>query len=82
MYLPSKRELGLGKPLALNFAREFLPNDIDDVQRIFARRGAYPRFHNLLIRREIRDRWHEFEAKAAERALRDWCEDNGIELSD
>src|SRR2546428_14142508 len=29
--LPDRRELGLGKPLALAFAREFLPDDFDDV---------------------------------------------------
>jgi len=28
--IPDKRELGLGKPLALGFAREFLPNDFDE----------------------------------------------------
>src|SRR5262245_20133476 len=30
--LPDKKELGLGKPLALDFAREFLPNDFDEVR--------------------------------------------------
>jgi hypothetical protein len=29
--IPDKRELGLGKPLALDFAREFLPDDFDEV---------------------------------------------------
>jgi hypothetical protein len=29
--VPDKRELGLGKPLALDFAREFLAGDFDDV---------------------------------------------------
>ncbi|HEX3450537.1 MAG TPA: hypothetical protein VHS97_19935, partial [Isosphaeraceae bacterium] len=28
--LPDKRELGLGKPLVLAFARQFLPDDFDD----------------------------------------------------
>ena len=28
--IPDKRELGLGKPLALEFAREFLPNNFDE----------------------------------------------------
>jgi hypothetical protein len=38
--IPDKRELGLGKPLALEFAREFLPGDFDDVRHIFDRKGA------------------------------------------
>ena len=38
--IPDKRELDLGKPLALDFAREFLPDDYDEVRHIFSRRGA------------------------------------------
>jgi hypothetical protein len=33
--------LDLGKPLVLDFAREFLPDDYDEVRHIFSRRGAY-----------------------------------------
>ena len=46
-----KRELDLGKPLVLDFAREFLPDDYDEVRHIFSRRGAYRRYKNLLERR-------------------------------
>jgi len=80
--LPDKRELGLGKPLALDFAREFLPNDFDDVRSFFSKRGAYPKFGALLARRGATDRWHAFEAKATERALRDWCTQHSIETVD
>ncbi|WP_246510510.1 hypothetical protein [Bradyrhizobium glycinis] len=37
--VPNTRELDLGKPLVLAFAREFLPNDLDDVRYIFSKRG-------------------------------------------
>ncbi len=80
--IPDKRELGLGKPLVLDFAREFLPNDFDEVRYIFGKRGAYPKFRALLERRKAVDRWHDFEAKATERALRDWCELNSIAVVD
>jgi hypothetical protein len=80
--IPHKRDLGLGKPLALEFAREFLPGDYDDVRSMFSRRGAYPNFKDLLVRRRALDRWHAFENKATNKALRDWCEANSIELSD
>ena len=33
--IPDKRELDLGKPLALDFAREYLPDDYDEVRQIF-----------------------------------------------
>ncbi len=43
--IPDKRELGLGKPMVLDFAREFLPNDFDEVERyIFSKGGAYRKF--------------------------------------
>jgi hypothetical protein len=80
--LPDKRDLGLGKPLALAFAEEFLPGHVQRVREIFGRRGAYSKFHELLIRLNLRDRWHAFEAAAEERALRDWCEENDIKLID
>jgi hypothetical protein len=74
--IPDKRELDLGKPLALNFARQFLPNDFDEVRQIFSRRSAYSRFKVLSDRRGALDQWYDFEAKAEERALRVWCDLN------
>jgi len=41
--IPNKRELGLGKPSVLDFAREFLPNDFNEIRYIFSKRGAYPK---------------------------------------
>src|SRR5262249_35445269 len=49
--IPDKRELDLGKPLVLDFAREFLPDDYNEVRRIFSRRVAYRRYKDLLVRR-------------------------------
>src|ERR1017187_3047896 len=66
--IPDKRELGLGKPLALDFAREVLPDDFDEVRYMFSKRGAYKKFRALLIRRSALDRWYDFESKARERA--------------
>jgi hypothetical protein len=80
--IPDKRELDLGKPLALDFARQFLPGDFDDVRQIFSRRGAYAKFNNLLDRRGMLDQWYAFEAEAEESALKMWCELNSIEVSD
>ena len=80
--IPGKRDLDLGKPLVLDFAREFLPDDFDDVRYMFSKRGAYQKFRALLIRRPgALDRWYAFEAKATERALREWCADESIELA-
>jgi hypothetical protein len=80
--IADKKELDLGKPLALDFAREFLPDDFDDVWQFFNGRGAYARFKALLDQRGLLDQWYDFEAKAEERALREWCELNSIEVRD
>jgi hypothetical protein len=82
LQIPDKRGLDLGKPLALDFARQFLPGDFDDVLQFFSRRGAYARFKDLLDRKDVLDQWYDFEAKAEERALRMWCDLNSIEVSD
>ena len=79
--IPDKRELDLGKPLVLGFVREFLPNDFEEVRTIFSKRGAYQKFRALLTRRNALDRWHDFESKATEQALREWCELNSIEVA-
>jgi hypothetical protein len=82
LQLPDKYELNLGNPLVLAFAREFLPRDFDEVQRIFSKRGAYSNFKSLLARRGAIDRWHDFQNKETERALREWCELNDIKVVD
>ena len=82
LQIPDKRELDLGKPLALDFARQFLPNDFDEVRQLFSKRGAYARFKDLLDRSRALDQWYDFEAKAEERELRMWCDLNSIEVND
>ena len=79
--IPDKTELDLGKPLVLDFAREFLPVDYDEVRHIFSRRGAYRRYKDLLVRHGALERWYDFSNKAEEAVLREWCAENGIDFS-
>ena len=79
--IPDKRELDLGKPLVLDFAREFLADDYDEVRHLFSRRGAYRRYKELLVRRDALERWYDFSNKSEAAALREWCAENGIDLS-
>ena len=79
--IPGKRELDLGKSLALDFAREFLPDDYDEVRHIFSRRGAHRRYKELLVRRDALKRWYDFSNKSEAAAVREWCAENGIDLS-
>jgi hypothetical protein len=82
LVLPDRYALDLGKPLVLDFARTHLPDHFDEVRNIFSRKGAYKRFRALLIRTKALDRWYDFEAEAKERALREWCRDNSIDVVD
>jgi hypothetical protein len=56
--------------------------DYDEVRHIFSRRGAYRRYRDLLVRRGALERWYDFSNKSEETALRKWCAENGIELSE
>src|SRR5258708_5890139 len=67
--IPDKRELDLGKPLVLDFAREFLPDDYDEVRHIFSRRGAYRRYKDLLVRRAAPERRNDISNKGQEGAF-------------
>jgi hypothetical protein len=80
--VPNKRDLDLGRPVVLDFAREFLPNDFDEVRYIFSKKGAYAKFKGLLAHRSALDRWYSFEEQATERALREWCNLHSIEVAD
>lgn len=76
--LPYKNDLGLGKPLVLDFAYRFLPDEADEIEDIFRRRGAYVRFKAILERKGMLEKWYEFENEAQEKALREWCKESGI----
>jgi hypothetical protein len=78
--VPHKRDLYLGKNLALNFMGEKLPESCDTVATFFRHRGAYGRFKDLLERKGMLETWYEYEAQAVEQALRTWSEENGLQL--
>jgi hypothetical protein len=80
--IPHKNDLDVGRSLVFVFVSERLPNELDEVERYFSRRGAYARFKDLLARKEALDAWYEFEANAQRKALREWCEENSIEITD
>jgi hypothetical protein len=80
--VPHKNDLDLGRNLVFAFVDEHLPNQSNAVRDIFRSKGAYRRFRDMLESRGILDKWYAFEASATEAALRAWCEEVGIQLSD
>ena len=80
--VPHKKDLDLGRKLALSFVEQQLPDDYDTIAGFFRGRGAYRRFNDFLDSRGVIESWYAFEASATEEALRSWCRENNIELND
>jgi len=80
--IPHKTELDLGNTLAFRFVEEQLPHRYKDVRACFGRRGAYARYKDLLAAEGCLEAWYAFEAKSTERALREWCNANGIHVTE
>ena len=59
--IPHKNELGLGKELVLDFAYELMPNEANEIESIFRRKGAYSKFKALLERKGVIDKWYKYE---------------------
>jgi len=78
--VPHKNVLELGKRLVFEYVSKFLPDDLDRVESIFSRRGAYTRFKDLLEEKGHLDEWRKFEDDQTKNALIQWCTDNDIEL--
>ncbi len=80
--IPHKNDLDLGRALVLEFVGTHMPSDSNEVRQIFRRPGAYRRFKDFLERKKLLERWYEFEKQREEEALRKWCRENEIQLSD
>lgn len=78
--IPHKNDLDLGRELVLRFAEERMPQRYDRIDGIFRSRGAYGRFKDLLEAEGRLDEWYAYEAAATARALREWCQENGIHV--
>jgi hypothetical protein len=79
--IPHKNDLDLGRPLVFKFVRQRLPEEYQEVRRYFSKRGAYSRFKDLLVRKGVLKEWYDFEAEAQKEALREWCEENSIDIN-
>jgi hypothetical protein len=80
--IPHKNELDLGLPLVHDFLTLYLPDNMEEVNSFFRKRGAYSKFKNLLEAKGLLDKWYAFEEIEQNKALRDWCKDNDIIVED
>jgi hypothetical protein len=78
--IPHKYDLDLGSHLVVRFAAEQLPDQYARIEGFFRHRGAYARFKELLAAEGQLEKWYAFEAASTEKALKDWCADNSIDV--
>lgn len=78
--IPHKNDLDLGQRLVFDFVEKHLHDGYHHVRQIFRRRGAYGRFKDFLESKGLLQSWYDFERRREEQVLRQWCEENGIEL--
>ena len=80
--IPHKNDLDLGNRLVMDFATEQCPELLEKVHAIFRHKGAYSRYKELLDSKGLLEKWYDYENQHTKEALRQWCADNGIELTD
>jgi hypothetical protein len=80
--IPHNNDLGLGRDLVFAFVAQRLPADLDRVESIFSRKGAYSRYKDLLGKRGVLEEWYEYENASLKEAILQWCRDEGIEVTE
>jgi len=79
--IPHKNELELGKNLVFEFISEHLPGEMERMHTIFRKKGAYARYKEFLDAKGFLEKWYTFEDMRQKEALREWCRENGIEIT-
>lgn len=78
--VPDARSLDLCQELVFDFTEAEMPDEYERVRKMFRRPGAYRNFSRLIDDRDLRKRWHAYRDERTVAALRDWCEENGLQL--
>ena len=79
--VPPAGTLGIGDGLVLRFAATHLADEQDRVRDLFRDRNTEG-FARLLDERGAGEAWERFHDEATRTALRNWCEENGLQLAD
>jgi hypothetical protein len=78
--IPHKIDFDLGRNLVFDFVAANLPEEFEKVRSIFSSKGAYARYKDFLEDKGQLEAWYEFENRATEKALRQWCKENNIKV--
>jgi hypothetical protein len=80
--IPHKDDLDLGSDMVFEFVAIHLPEKVDEVEILFSSRDAYSQFKTLLESMDLLDQWYQYEEEQTQMALRQWCEDSGLEIAE
>jgi hypothetical protein len=75
---PDKRDLELGRDLALDFVKDALPNEVERVYGYFRRKGAFGHFKQLLVEYDLVDEWYNAQQRQTALALARWGEEHQL----
>lgn len=78
--IPHKNDLDLGKVLVFEFTSEYISEEMDRIYDFFRNRGAYSRYKDFLNEKGLLDKWYKFEDGRQRTALKEWCQENRIEI--
>ena len=78
--IPHKNDLDLGRQLVTRFAEIELPDHSGKIRGFFSNRGAYARFKDFLASIGRLEAWYRFERETTEKALTEWCRENGVQV--
>jgi hypothetical protein len=78
--IPHKNDLDLGKVLVFEFTSEYISEEMDRIYDFFRTRGAYSRYKDFLNEKGLLYKWYKFEDERQRTALKEWCQDNRIEI--
>ena len=71
--VPDKYELDLGKRMVFDFVHQYLPDDYETVFNYFRKQGAYARYKFMLEKKDMLEKWYEFETQQTKMALLAWA---------
>ena len=78
--IPHKNDLDLGVRLVFDFVSKYIPEEYEEVEYIFRKRGAYRRYKDLLESLNMLDKWYEYEDERTKSSLLEWCRENNLEV--
>lgn len=82
LLLPHKDELVYEKTLIFRFVGQHCPaQQVEEVEAIFRRKGAYGNYRRFLDRNGLLDHWYAFRDAHIQAAFLAWCQDNGLKFN-